>query len=119
MNEYQVKFKSSAAKEFRKLPSKIKERIREAINQLTKNPLPSGVVKLKGDDRLFRIRIGKYRIVYEIDDSIKLVRITRVRHRQLLEQAEDQSDLEVAESRMNDPKQETISFDDFFADLED
>jgi prevent-host-death family protein len=38
---------------------------------------------------------------------------------QLLEQAEDQSDLEVAESRMNDPKQETISFDDFFADLED
>lgn len=38
---------------------------------------------------------------------------------QLLEQAEDQSDLEVAESRMNDPRQETISFDDFFADLED
>jgi mRNA interferase RelE/StbE len=81
MNEYQIKFKSSAAKEFRKLPSGIKERIREAVNQLTKNPLPTGVIKLKGEDRLFRIRIGNYRIVYEIDDSVKLVLITRVRHR--------------------------------------
>jgi mRNA interferase RelE/StbE len=82
VNEYQVKFKSSAAKEFRKLPSGIKERIRQAVNQLTENPRPSGVVKLKGEDRLFRIRIGEYRIVYEIDDSAKLVRVTRVRHRQ-------------------------------------
>jgi mRNA interferase RelE/StbE len=81
MNEYQIKFKSSAAKEFRKLPSEIKERIREALNQLTENPLPSGVIKLKGDEGLFRIRIGDYRIVYEIDDSVKLVRVTRVRHR--------------------------------------
>ena len=81
MNEYQIKFKSSAAKEFRKLPPLIKERIREAVNQLTKNPRPSGVVKLKGEDRLFRIRIGEYRIVYEIDDSAKLVLVTRVRHR--------------------------------------
>jgi len=81
VNEYQIKFKSSAAKEFRKLPPLIKERIREAVNQLTKNPRPSGVVKLKGEDRLFRIRIGEYRIVYEIDDSAKLVLVTRVRHR--------------------------------------
>ena len=81
MNEYQIKFKSSAAKEFRKLPSLIKERIQETVNQLTENPRPSGVVKLKGDDQLFRIRIGDYRIVYEIDDSAKLVRVTRVRHR--------------------------------------
>ncbi|MGK7950847.1 MAG: type II toxin-antitoxin system RelE/ParE family toxin [Xenococcaceae cyanobacterium] len=81
MNKYQIKFKSSAAKEFRKLDSQIKERIREAVDRLTENPRPSGVVKLKGDDRLFRIRIGEYRIVYEIDDSAKLVRVTRVRHR--------------------------------------
>jgi mRNA interferase RelE/StbE len=82
MNNYQIKFKSSAAKEFRKLPSIVKERIQETINQLIENPRPSGVVKLKGDDRLFRIHIGDYRIIYEIDDSAKLVFITRVRHRQ-------------------------------------
>ena len=81
MSKYQIKFKSSAAKEFKKLPSLIKRRIQEAVNQLTENPRPSGVVKLKGDDRLFRIRLGEYRIVYEIDDSAKLVRVTRVRHR--------------------------------------
>jgi prevent-host-death family protein len=38
---------------------------------------------------------------------------------QLLQQAEDKIDLEMAESRMNDPQQDTISFDEFFADLED
>jgi mRNA interferase RelE/StbE len=81
VNEYQIKFKSSAAKEFRKLSSQIKERIREAVDQLAENPRPSGVVKLRGEDRLFRIRIGDYRIVYEIDDSAKLVRVTRIRHR--------------------------------------
>lgn len=38
---------------------------------------------------------------------------------QLLEQAEDKSDIEIAESRMNDLQQETVSFDEFFADIED
>lgn len=38
---------------------------------------------------------------------------------QLLKQAEDKMDIEIAESRMNDPQQETVSFDEFFADLED
>lgn len=54
MNEYQIKFKSSAAKEFRKLPSLIKGLIQEAVNQLTENPRPSGVVKLKGDARMIQ-----------------------------------------------------------------
>ena len=54
MNEYQIKFKSSAAKEFRKLPSLIKGLIQEAVNQLTENPRPSGVVKLKGDPRMIQ-----------------------------------------------------------------
>ena len=51
MNEYQIKFKSSAAKEFRKLSSVMKVRIQKAVNQLTENPRPSGVVKLN-----FRLR---------------------------------------------------------------
>lgn len=57
MNEYHISFKSSAAKEFRKLPLAIKERIRDAVNRLTENPRPSRVVKLKGDEQLFRIRV--------------------------------------------------------------
>lgn len=57
--------------------------MRVSINyQLQQNPRPSGVVKLKGDHQLYRVRIGDYRIVYIIDDNDKLIKITRIRHRQ-------------------------------------
>ncbi len=82
MSQYQITFKSSAAKEFKKLPLSIKKRIRDAINQLRENPRPSGVVKLKGEEGLFRIRVGDYRVVYEIEDTDKKLCVTRVRHRQ-------------------------------------
>lgn len=81
MSRYQVTFKSSAAKEFRKLSLSVKKRIQDAINQLIKEPCPSGIVKLKGNDNLFRIRVGEYRIVYKIDDANQKILITRVRHR--------------------------------------
>ena len=82
MNNYRIQFKSSAAKEFKKLPISIKQRASESIDKLQQNPRPSGVVKLKGDDQLYRVRIGDYRIVYIIDDNDKLIKITRIRHRQ-------------------------------------
>lgn len=81
MADYRIKFKASAAKEFRKLPAELKQRLRKAINKLSQEPRPAGVTKLKGDDRLYRIRIGNYRVVYKIDDEIKVVLITRIRHR--------------------------------------
>jgi mRNA interferase RelE/StbE len=81
MNPYQITFKSSAAKEFRKLPLSIKQRLQDAINQLANNPRPSGVVKLKGDISLFRIRVGEYRVVYQINDIDRKLCVTRVRHR--------------------------------------
>ncbi|MDY6786105.1 MAG: type II toxin-antitoxin system RelE/ParE family toxin [Cyanobacteriota bacterium] len=79
--EYTLCFKNSAAKEFRRLPKDIKQRVGIAIEQLRFHPRPDGVTKLKGDENLYRIRIGDYRAVYEIDDSEKALRITRVRHR--------------------------------------
>jgi mRNA interferase RelE/StbE len=81
MEPYRIKFKASAAKEFRKLSSSIQKRIRASINALKTEPRPSGVTKLKGSDQLYRIRIGDYRVVYSIDDAIKIILITRVRHR--------------------------------------
>ena len=53
MFNYHFKFKSSAAKEFRKLPSQIKQRVAGAIERLIVNPRCSGVVKLKGDNDFF------------------------------------------------------------------
>jgi mRNA interferase RelE/StbE len=81
MEAYQIKFKSSAAKEFRKLSSNIQQRIKTPINALKTDPRPTGAIKLKGSDDLYRIRVGDYRVVYSIDDAIKIILITRVRHR--------------------------------------
>jgi len=79
--EYNVEFVDSAAKEFRVLPVDIKYRVRLAVDSLCQNPYPSGVRKLHGHKRLYRIRVGQYRLVYEIRDQEKLIRVTRIRHR--------------------------------------
>ena len=78
---YQIEFSASAAKEFRGLSKDLQRRIVPAIDGLVQDPRPHGVRKLVGHDRLYRIKVGNYRIVYEIDDQAALIRITRVRHR--------------------------------------
>ena len=81
MADYTLRFAASAAKEFRLLPLDTKSRIAVAIEELRGNPGPFGVRKLKGHDRLYRVRVGQYRVVYEIDDQAQLLWITEVRHR--------------------------------------
>ena len=81
MATYEVKFATSAAKEFRSLPLEIKRRIGAAIDGLRQDPRPPGVRKLVGHERLYRIRVGQYRVVYEVDDKKQRVHITRIRHR--------------------------------------
>jgi mRNA interferase RelE/StbE len=78
---YRVEFLSSAAKEFRSLDAAIKRRIISIVDKLIENPRPDGVRKLHGYKNLYRIRVGSYRVVYEIDDETRLIRVTRVRHR--------------------------------------
>ncbi len=53
----------------------------EAIQALTANPRPVGCRKLTGSKLDWRIRVGDYRVVYEIADVIRVVRVNRVRHR--------------------------------------
>ena len=78
---YKVEFLSSAAKEFRSLDAAIKRRIISVIDKVIENPRPKGVRKLHEHKDLYRIRVGSYRVVYEIDDETRLIRVTRVRHR--------------------------------------
>ena len=82
MTEYNLDFVESSAKEFRNLTPDIQYRIGLAIKELRNNPRPIGVRKLKGHDRLYRIRVGHYRVVYEIDDQAKMVLVTRIRRRE-------------------------------------
>ncbi|MBI4287727.1 MAG: type II toxin-antitoxin system RelE/ParE family toxin [Chloroflexi bacterium] len=81
MAEYKIEFVTSAAKEFRSLPANMKKRVSTSVDSLGQKPRPDGVKKLQGHEELYRIRVGVYRVVYEIDDSKKLIRVTRVRHR--------------------------------------
>ncbi|MFN0200327.1 MAG: type II toxin-antitoxin system RelE family toxin [Bacteroidia bacterium] len=78
---YKVTVSRSAEKELSKIPKGIVNRIGTAIESLMENPRPTGSKKLKGtDENLWRIRIGDYRVVYDIEDSIRIIDIKKVGH---------------------------------------
>ena len=78
---YEVYLERAAERDLRKLPAEAFHRIIPRIQALAETPRPPGCRKLSGSDSDWRIRIGDYRVVYEIDDAEKAVRIFRVRHR--------------------------------------
>ena len=78
---YHIEVRESAAKEIRSLSSDVRTRVTQAISALRTVPRPRGVVKLKGSKSLFRMRVGVYRVIYDIDDTTSVIVITRVRHR--------------------------------------
>ena len=77
---FRIEWKKSTRKDLRKLPNATVDRVIEAVESLAENPFPHGVEKLSGSEHAYRIRVGDYRIVYEIIGST-LVEVQRVRHR--------------------------------------
>ena len=63
------------------LDAKQQSRVVETIEALERNARPSGVAKLSGSDDLYRLRVGDYRIVYQIEDAKLIVLIVKVGHR--------------------------------------
>ena len=80
-NRYTVRFASTATRDFRRLPVQIQDRVRFAIRRLAVNPRPPGVRKLSGNTADYRIRVGQYRVLYDINDAEILVYIVRIGHR--------------------------------------
>ena len=78
---YKVTFNSHAARAFRKLSPDVRLRLKPAIDALAWEPRPFGVEKLSGEENTYRIRVGDYRIFYEIHDDILLVVLVEVGHR--------------------------------------
>jgi len=78
---YIIQIRKKALKEIKDISPPYKQNIINAINNLADNPRPQGCKKLKGEEELYRIRIGDYRVVYSIEDKIKIVEIIRVEHR--------------------------------------
>lgn len=75
---YAIEFAPSARKMFKKLPQDLQDRIQLQIDALATEPRPSGVKKLKGAENTYRIRVGRYRVVYEIEDDVLLVTVIKV-----------------------------------------
>ena len=78
---YRIELKPSAAKSLARLPVDLQKRIVRAVEILAGDPRPHGVAKMAGDDNLWRVRVGDFRIVYEIHDDMLLVMVLRIGHR--------------------------------------
>jgi mRNA interferase RelE/StbE len=81
MDEYTITFTRSARKELEALDAAIVRRIFPRIESLAKDPRPRGCLKLQGEEHLWRIRVGYYRIIYAIDAEKQKIDIIAVRHR--------------------------------------
>ncbi len=81
MPEYRIEFAPAAKRQFDRLPRNLKERIRPHIDALATDPRPHGVKKLADPDALYRIRVGDYRVVYQVRDEELLVLVVRVADR--------------------------------------
>jgi mRNA interferase RelE/StbE len=79
---YTVRIERAAGKAFDRLPPATQRRIATAIDALAENPRPVGVIKLTDSDNGYRVRVGRYRIVFVIDDAAARVSIVRIGTRQ-------------------------------------
>jgi len=78
---YDVLIKTSAERDMRKLSANLFQRVNAKILALRDDPRPAGALKLTGGLEGWRIRVGDYRILYQIDDTARTVTIVRVKHR--------------------------------------
>ncbi len=79
---YAVKIKLSALKELKALPGDVRARAIKAIDGLANEARPAGVRKLVEHENLYRLRIGDYRVLYQIDDATRVIIIFAVRKRE-------------------------------------
>jgi mRNA interferase RelE/StbE len=78
---HEVYLERAAEKDLKKLPGEIFQRIIIHIKSLAIIQRPSGCRKITGTKNDWRIRVGDYRIIYEVDDNVRVVKVMRVRDR--------------------------------------
>lgn len=81
MANYEVRVARSVQKVLSKLPKKDVLNIVSSIERLARNPYPEGCRKLRGEEAVYRIRQGHYRIIYEVLNSQLVVLVLKVGHR--------------------------------------
>ena len=81
--KFKIEFTKSAVKEYRCLPSFTQKRIIDGLNMLSVNPVSDllQTKKMKGFDRLYRIRFGDYRVLYELRSEVLVILVIKIGHR--------------------------------------
>jgi mRNA interferase RelE/StbE len=75
---YRIELSPRAQRDFKKLPKHIQPQIAKKIDALSEDPRPHGVEMLTDTDRLYRVRSGDYRVIYQIRDDVLLVLVVRI-----------------------------------------
>ncbi len=78
---YRVIIKRTAVKDFRRLPKNVGNAVLEKIEGLKSNPFPPRHRKIVGAEYLYRVRMGDYRIIYEVDTKKEIINVIYIRHR--------------------------------------
>ena len=78
---YKIGWKSSADRDLRDIDLQHISRIIKAVEALADAPFPPSARKLRGSEHIYRIRVGDYRVIYQVDSELKVVIIYHVRHR--------------------------------------
>ncbi len=81
MAKYSIEVKTSALKELKKIPKIYLTKIVKEIDKLSITPFPTNAIKLSGQDK-YRLIVGKYRILYSIEEKILTIFIVKVAYRQ-------------------------------------
>lgn len=76
-----VEISSLAARQIKKLPQETQIQVLDQLESLAQQPRPDGVTKMKGEKNTYRLRVKKYRIIYEIRDQQLVVLVIKVGHR--------------------------------------
>jgi mRNA interferase RelE/StbE len=80
-SRYEIRIARRASKSLAGLERREQQRIRAAIELLAENPRPPACVVMSGEQDVYRVRVGDYRIVYEVIDAMLVIHVVRVGHR--------------------------------------
>ncbi len=78
---YRVNLRPAARRDLSRIPSRDADRLEQAIVRLAQEPRPGGTRKLQGEGNTYRLRVGPYRVLYEVFDLDQLVQVTHVLRR--------------------------------------
>ena len=78
---YRVEIRPAARRQIKKLPREVQAKVLSRLTCLAEDPRPAGAEALQGYQELYRLRVGQYRVLYEIHDGVLVVVVVRVGHR--------------------------------------